>query len=91
MTRTSHVRAVLIAALAATTLVGTITSANAKGTQPESSDAYVANPNDPGLIELYSTPEPGQIGPMSWEGPLGGWGPGSFERSEEHTSEIQSR
>ncbi|MEV4944039.1 hypothetical protein [Streptomyces zaomyceticus] len=79
MTRTTQLRAVLIAALAATTLVGTITSANAKGAQPENGDAYVANSNDPGLIELYSTPKPGQMVPMNWAGPLGGWGAGSHE------------
>ncbi|MFB7356680.1 hypothetical protein [Streptomyces gardneri] len=79
MTRTRKVRAALIAALAATTLVGTITSANAEGTPPENGDAYVANPNDQGLIELYSNPEPGQLAPMNWDGAIGGWGPGSFE------------
>ncbi|GGT20281.1 hypothetical protein GCM10010222_72830 [Streptomyces tanashiensis] len=79
MTRTTQRCAVLIAALVATTLVGTITSASAKGTQPKSRDSYVTNPNDPGLIELYSAPEPGQIGPMNWDGAIGGWGPGNFE------------
>ncbi|MEV7569385.1 hypothetical protein [Streptomyces tanashiensis] len=79
MTRTSQVRAALITALAATTLVGTITSADAKGTQPKSRGAYATNPNDPGLIELYSTPDPGQIRPMNWDGAIGGWAPGSFE------------
>ncbi|MFI1659707.1 hypothetical protein ACH4ZU_33075 [Streptomyces sp. NPDC020472] len=70
----------LIAALAATTLVGTITSASAKGgTQPKSRHAYAANPNEAGLIELYSAPEPGQIRPMNWDGSIGGWGPGNFE------------
>ncbi|MEU3689464.1 hypothetical protein [Streptomyces narbonensis] len=79
MTRTTRMRAVLIAALAATTLVGTVTSANAKDVQSKSSDANVTNPNERGLFELYSTPESGQIGPMNWDGPLGGWAPGNFE------------
>ncbi|MEV7673469.1 hypothetical protein [Streptomyces sp. NPDC088752] len=79
MTRTTPVRALLIAALAAATLVGTVTSANAESAQPANGDAYVANPNDPGLIELYSAPEPGQMGPMNWDGAIGSWAPGSFE------------
>ncbi len=79
MTRTMRLRSVLTTALAATALVGAITSASAQGAQPESRDAHVANSSDPGLIELYSTPEPGQIGPMNWDGAIGGWGPGSFE------------
>ncbi|MFJ3768158.1 hypothetical protein ACIPQJ_17445 [Streptomyces sp. NPDC090082] len=79
MTRTMRLRSVLISALAVTALVGTITSADAKGPQSKSSGAYVANPNDSGLIELYTTPEPGQMGPMNWDGIIGGWGPGNFE------------
>ncbi|MFC9591335.1 hypothetical protein ACFTUC_16295 [Streptomyces sp. NPDC056944] len=79
MTRTTNMRAMVIAALAATTLVGTTASANAEDAQPGSGDAYVTNPNEQGLFELYSTPEPGQIGPMNWDGAIGGWAPGSFE------------
>lgn len=79
MTRTMRLRSVLTATLVVTTLVGAITSASALGAQPESRDAHAANSGDPGLIELYSTPEPGQMGPMNWDGAIGGWGPGSFE------------
>lgn len=79
MALTAHLRSVLIAALAGTTIVGTITSANAEGTRLQSSDAPVTNPNEQGLIELYSTPDPGQVTPMSWEGSLGGWAPGNNE------------
>ncbi|MFH9742112.1 hypothetical protein ACH4MA_31030 [Streptomyces roseolus] len=79
MTRTTHLRAALTAALAAAALVGTVTSANAESVPPQSGDAYVANPGEQGLVELYSAPDPGQMGPMNWEGRLGGWGPGNFE------------
>ncbi|TXS52277.1 hypothetical protein [Streptomyces sp. t39] len=76
MTRATHITAVLIAALAATTLAGT---ANAASTSPESDDAQVASPNEQGLFELYSTPAPGQVSAMSWSGSLTGWGPGNHE------------
>ncbi|GAA3081929.1 hypothetical protein GCM10017562_59110 [Streptomyces roseofulvus] len=79
MTRTMSARAAMIAALAAATLVGTVTSASAASASSSGDDAYVTNPSEQGLIELYSTPDPGQIGPMNWEGSLGGWGPGNFE------------
>ncbi|WP_435969562.1 hypothetical protein [Streptomyces sp. Qhu_M48] len=79
MTRIMRLRSVLVLGLAATALVGAVTSASAQGAQPGSRDAHVVNSSDPGLIELYSTPEPGQIGPMNWDGAIGGWGPGSFE------------
>ncbi|MFD3332421.1 hypothetical protein ACFWV1_07175 [Streptomyces sp. NPDC058700] len=69
----------LAAVLTVTALVGAITSASAQGAQPESRNTHVVNSSDPGLIELYSTPEPGQIGPMNWDGAIGAWGPGNFE------------
>ncbi|MEU2507916.1 hypothetical protein ABZ621_24820 [Streptomyces sp. NPDC007863] len=79
MPRTRTRRTLLIAALAAATLSGVTTAAHADTPRPDGSDLYTIKPNEEGMFPLYSTPEPGQVQPLNWDGWLTGWGPGNNE------------
>ncbi|MFF8380842.1 hypothetical protein ACF07V_32430 [Streptomyces sp. NPDC015661] len=79
MPHAAALRTSLIATVAAATLLGAVPSAHADTHRPVDSDAYTIKPNEKGLFPLYTTPEPGQIQPMNWDGYLSGWAPGNNE------------